>query len=382
MPGCASIGEMMRFSWMKSSGILFPINFKRWFKILIIVWFAGAGIQGCSVNFHAPGKPANSSPEATPSTTSSQAPRSQPQALSPDGTRALPAADVTYRFGTSGTGPGRSGSGSGPVWAVLLVAGVVLLGISITLFFMWFSSRIHFVLLDTLVSGRPALRAPFKKHKEIGNSYFQWSLAFFGISLGILLIAGLTGWGLWWILKGHLVLGIAIGVPALLLVAAVFLSLFLMASVMRDLVLPLMYREKIPAMRAVEKFLKAEHFTFGKVFQYLLVTFGLWVVASLVQGLVSVLVAIGALIAGGLLALPGILIVKALPLLKIPLIFLGVLVAAAIVLAVIVTIGMVMLPAAIFFRVFALAYLTRIDPECDLLNFYREPRGKSFEMNP
>ena len=43
--------------------------------------------------------------------------------------------------------------------------------------------------------------------------------------------------------------------------------------------------------------------------------------------------------------------------------------AIAIVLAVIVVTGMVMLPVAIFFRAFALTYLTRLYPDCDLLGF-------------
>ena len=75
------------------------------------------------------------------------------------------------------------------------------------------------------------------------------------------------------------------------------------------------------------------------------------------------------MIMGGIAAIPGVLIVKALPFLKFPLIFLGALLAVVLILAVIAAIGMVMLPVEVFFRVFSLTYLTRLYPDCDLMGF-------------
>jgi hypothetical protein len=146
--------------------------------------------------------------------------------------------------------------------------------------------------------------------------------------------------------------------------------------VMHDFVLPVMYQEKITAMSAMNKFLEADTFAFSGVFQYLLVVLGLWVLAAVLQGVVGIFVAMGGVIAGGILAIPGVLLTMAFPFLKLPLIVFGSFVAMALVLAVIVVIGMVMLPVAIFFRVFALAYLTRLYPECDLLGFTgQNPEG-------
>lgn len=390
---------MIGFSWAKSREILFPFDFKRWFKILVIVWLAGAGIQGFTTNFKAPAKPVKTSFAFRKTFKPALPPVILPQNIEKMSRAFL--AQTPPSAGIPGSFPGRiqelSKAGkplsirqdadriaklkakmehpkrkTGPVLSVLLVAGMIVLGMGFVVFvvfFMWFSCRFNFVLLDTIVTREPAIKEPFKRHKEEGNSYFKWSLAFLGIVLGAFLAVGLVGTGLLWIVKGHGVLSITLGIFTGVLLFAILSGMILAGIVMRDLVLPVMYREKIPAMSAMNKFLKANTFALGKVFQYLLVIFGLWLLAVIVQGIVGILVVIGGVIAGGILTIPGIVLIKALPLLKLPLILLGSLVAIALVLAVIVVIGMVMLPAVIFFRVFALAYLTRLYPGCDLLGF-------------
>ena len=395
MQGQASMGDMIRFSWAKSREILFPFNFKRWFKVLIIVWLAGAGIQGFGSNFKAPAKPARpyfasqkitlpklppvmqkmpqASPVQTPPPAGTPGPSMEQIQVPPQrGMKPISISQDTDFIVKLRAKMERPKHKPSPVVFVWLLAGMIVLGVGfveLVVLFLWLSSRFNFVFLDMIVTRVPAIKEPFKKHKETGNSYFFWTMAFLGISALILLIAGLSGAGLLMIAKGHVGLssrlGFFVGLPMLI----IMLMVISIGVTMRDLVLPVMYREKIPAMSAINKFLKAETFGFRKVFQYLLVIFGLWIVALIVQSIVSLLIAIGGLIAGGILVLPGILLIKAVPFLKVPLILFGGLVAVAIVLAVIVVIGMVMLPTVIFFRVFALAYLTRLYPECDLLGF-------------
>ena len=376
MQGEASVGEMIRFSWRKSREILFPFNFKRWLKILIIVSLAGAGVQGCSANFRAPVKPAKPKtvmgktlPAASVSVTST----SGSTASVSGGTETLPQTGTVVPSANLDQASGaKAGVSANPVknpWSLWLVVGGALLGISFAIFFMWLSCRFIFILLDTIVTGNTAIRGPFREHREIGNSYFKWSLAFFGILLGAVLILGVLGIVLFGVVKGHIGWIILAGILAGLLLLAFFLGMMVIAATMENLVLPIMYREKIPAMSALNQFLEIETFAFGKVFQYLLVIFGLGIVASIAQGLVSILMGLAGLVAGGIVIIPGIFLVQALPLLKFPLIILGAFVVIAILLAVIVGIGMVMLPVAIFFRAFALAYLTRLYPACDLLEF-------------
>lgn len=396
-----TIGEMIRFSWAKSREILFPFNFRRWLKVLIIVWLAGAGIQGFGANFKTPVKPAKPTfafpkipppkplppvipPQIiakmsqvpsvrTPSLPSSGIPAPSVEQVQMPPKEIAPAAhESAERILNLREKMERPKRKTSPALFALLVAGMAALGtgsVALIVFFLWLSCRFNFVLLDTIISGKPAIKEPFKKYKEAGNSYFAWTLAFLGISLLVLSTAGLAGAGLWVIAKGNAGLSVVswifAGFPAFIMI----LAIIVVGATMHDFVLPIMYREKIPAMRALDKFLKAGAFRFGKVLQYLFVVFGLWIFATILQGLVGILAAIGGLIAGGIVAIPGFILFKALPFLKLPLIVLGGLLAIAFILAVVVVIGIVMLPVAIFFRVLALAYLTRLYPECDLSGF-------------
>jgi hypothetical protein len=389
MPNTPTIRSMIGFSWTKSREILFPFHFKRWFKLLILVWLAAAGIQGFSSNFNAPQKPAETSlpsqkvirpivlpeelsqtsPEGMPSLDANPvSPTEQAPSSSENKISALDAARIA-KIKAGMEREDRAERRGGPVVFVLLMAGMVVLGAGFVLFFLWFSSRFNFVLLDTIVTRELAIRDLFKKHKKEGNSYFAWMLAFLGIVLAAFLIIGLVGMGFLVIAKGNAALSLTLGIFAAILLLVIFLGMICIGIVMRDFILPVMYREKIPATNAIHKVMKGGKFVFGKLFQYLLVILGLWILAMIVQSIVAILVVVGGAIAGGLVVIPGILLIKVLPLLKLPLIILGILVGLALVLAVIVVIGMVMLPVVIFLRVFALAYLTRLYPECDLLGF-------------
>jgi hypothetical protein len=391
---------MIRFSWARSREILFPFNFKRWFKILIIVWLAGAGIQGFGANFKTPTKPISpsfvpqkiTSPKLPPGmltqmmaktfqTSSAETPPSsgtpgpsmeQTQVALQKGKSALSFSQDAGRIAKLKAKMEHPKRKADPVVFALLIAGMIALGFVFLIFFLWLSSRFNFVLLNTIVARGSAIKEPFKRHKEAGNSYFIWILAFWGGMAAAFLIVGMIGMGLLWIAKGHVILSTTLGIFFGILLLMIILVTVFAGVVMHDFVLPVMYYEKIPAMSAMDKFLEADTFAFGKVFQYLLMIFGLWILAVIVQGIVGIIAAIGGVIAGGILAIPGIVLLKALPLLKLPLIILGSLVAIALILAVIVVIGMVMLPVVIFFRVFALAYLTRLYPECDLLGFAGE----------
>ena len=329
MEGQASIGEMIRFSWAKSRGILFPFHFKRWFKILIIVSLAGAGVQGGSLHFSAPGKSARSvrvMGKTMPSSSSSvtAAPGKGSSAVSPRATPASPVSSADASVIKSGASSGSPKPVHRPVLNFWLVTSAVLLGLGLMLFFMWLSSRFNFILLNTIVTGNTAVCGPFRGHRELGNSYFRWSLAFLGIMLGAFLIIGFVGYMLFGIAKGHIVLMILLGILMGLLALTLLLGMMGVGTSMRDLVLPIMCREKITALDAMNQFLDAPTFEFGKVFQYLLVIFGLGIAAAIVQGIVAILVVIAGLITGGLVVIPGIFLIKALPLLKLPLIFLGV----------------------------------------------------------
>ena len=373
-----SIGDMIRFSWAKSREILFPFDLSRWFKILIIVWLAGAGVQGCSANFRLPVK------ARTPSSTV-HATRPSPMVTSQttsavSSSAGAPGTSVSAQAQASVQMPAQGGKKIWPLtpapaskvnykkWAVFIVPAVIL-GLALMFVFMWLTSRFNFILLDVILKKNVAIKEPFREHRELGNSFFEWRLVFIGISLGVFLLIGLIMVALIAAFKGNAVMAGVSGIVGVLLVIAALIAMVFVGSVAGHFVTAIMYREKIPLMDALNRFLDAETFTFGKVFQYILVICGLGILAMIVQSIVGILAGIAGLIAGGIVVVPGLFLIKALPLLKFPLIFLGIFLVVAIIFALIVAVAMVMLPVAIFFRVFALAYLTRLHPDCDLLEF-------------
>jgi hypothetical protein len=385
MEGQASVSDMIGFSWKKSLELLMPFRFKRWFKILIIVLFAGAGVHGCNLNL--PNKKASvltstASPASRRSTAlSSEASNKLSKTLSAGTQFSAGIPKVSggegKTLGQRSQSPGLAGAGTKvlpgwgrfPAFAPWLVALLIVSSIALAVFFMWLSARFNFILLDVLTTGQDAIKEPFGRHREPGTSYFKWSLAILGISVGSVLLAALVVATAMAILKWNTVIGVLFMILAVLLALAVLLVLGVISVVVRDFILPIMYSEKIPVMAGIDRFMESQALSFGKVVKYLLITLGLGILAVIVQGIVGILAAIGGLIAGAIVAIPGFFLVKALPLLKFPLIFLGGFTAMALILAVIVVVSMVMLPVAIFFRMFALAYLTRLYPECDLLGF-------------
>lgn len=372
-----TIGSMIRFSWNKSKEILFPFRFKRWFKILIIVWLASAGIQGMNFNWNSPKKSETPPVQPTTPKTNQEAAKTESSFVSSQASSSavsseikivpgqVPAATAsqTARPTTLSFPKPKINSGL----KVLAIAGAVVAGLGFLLFFAWLSARFHFILLDVLVKRSPAIRGPFKEHKEIGNSLFWWSLGFFGISLGVIIFILLIAWLLIGIVKGNIGISIFVGVIAVLLFLG---SIFLMVTtgmMASDFVAPIMYRQKIPTTIAFNRLLESDVFGFWAVLQYLIVVFGLWILAAVAQTIIGMIVLLCGLIVGAIGIIPGFLVGVILPFLKIPLIFLGSFFLLALIFAVVVSIGMVMLPVALFFRIFSLAYLTRLYPDCDLL---------------
>ncbi len=389
--------SMIRFSWAKTLEILSPFHFKRWFKILIIVSFAGAGIPSFVVNFNLP----NQSAFVAFTPRKIKAPKFSP-VIRPPTVEELSVARASSSSGASvccadqvAAQPNRgfkppspnpdaeqikrlrsqaplSKRKASPIGVAFFIAGMIALGfgsLALLVFFLWLASRLNFVLLNTLVTKDPLIQGPFKQNKEIGDSYFRWSLAFFGIAGAVLMILAMIGVVLLMIAKKNAWLSVLFGIFTVPVSAAIILAVVAIGTLMHDLVVPIMYREKISAMKAIKSFLASDAFSFPRMIQYLLLIFGFWVLATVIQMIIAVFVGLGGLIAGGVVTIPGLVLMKALPFLKIPILILGVFAAICLILAVVMVIGMVMLPAVIFFRVFALAYLAKIRPDCDLLGF-------------
>ena len=144
-----------------------------------------------------------------------------------------------------------------PVWAILIAISFLvlcILGIVIT----WLSSRGKFIFLDNVVRNRSEIAAPWHEYRSEGNSFFLWNLLwgiFFSATTMALLVYCFLALRNLYESGGD---GRVLIVPAILAglalaaISAVNLFLFVL---LRDFVVPIMYRDRINTWSAVLKFL-------------------------------------------------------------------------------------------------------------------------------
>jgi hypothetical protein len=147
--------------------------------------------------------------------------------------------------------------GNHPGWAIVIGI-VAFLGFVIGIVLTWLSSRGKFMFLDNVVRGRAEVVKPWYEYREEGNSLFFW---FFVLGLAVFAVS-IAYFAYCFINLQQLYQGTrdvrALIIPAVLgglgffviSVAAAFIFLLL-----RDFVVPIMYRDRISASKGVQKFL-------------------------------------------------------------------------------------------------------------------------------
>lgn len=146
--------------------------------------------------------------------------------------------------------------GDHPGWAAF-IGFALFLGFIIGTILVWLSSRGKFMFLDNVIKGGARVAAPWHEYKKEGNSFFFWN---FG--LGILLFAiaiVYIGYCIFTLQSIYERTGGGHGLiwPAVL-AGAGFLSITLVGGfffiLLRDFIIPIMYRDRISTMDAVQKF--------------------------------------------------------------------------------------------------------------------------------
>jgi hypothetical protein len=170
--------------------------------------------------------------------------------------------NVNLRGGVPG---GRSGGGPGPFEPVLdwgrehvglvillaVLALVVLLAIGLVL--MWLSSRGKFMFLDGVVRNRGAVVEPWHRFRTPGNSLFGFRVVFGLAALAVVLLIGGAGLAIAWPdiqaerFGAMAVAGILAG--ALLMTPAIVV-LGLIAALLEDFVVPVMYLRGVRTLAA------------------------------------------------------------------------------------------------------------------------------------
>lgn len=146
---------------------------------------------------------------------------------------------------------------SQPEWAALVAAGIIL-ALAIFALLVWLTSRGKFMFLDNVVERRALVVQPWHQFRDLGYSLFIWRLLFSAFAAvllgGIVYHLWQVAWVHWnefgdlWSLIPSLVLWGAILVILLLALGYILLML-------DHFVVPLMYRDKLTAAAAWQKFL-------------------------------------------------------------------------------------------------------------------------------
>jgi hypothetical protein len=143
-----------------------------------------------------------------------------------------------------------------PIWAVLIAIGVLLLLI-LAVFIAWWSARGKFMFLDNVAHDRSQVVAPWKEYRAEGNSLFLLSLLLAAIVFVIVTAYAVQCFtSLLALYESSEDVRALIG-PAILMVLgliAIFLLVGFISLLLRDFVVPIMYKERITVLKAIRKF--------------------------------------------------------------------------------------------------------------------------------
>jgi len=341
---------------VKTKQILLPFQFKRWLKILLIVWIAGqaAGFGG---NFNPARRFQQAQDQTSEQLQTPAAQTTQPQQAFLDDITGIPQAPAAGAAGAVSEPVSQSPlENLSPIMSLALILIVLVLAI----LFMWLSARFNFIFLDLVVTGDVRLGESFRAQRVLGNSYFRWMLGYLAVMIGGMILFVLPI-----VFVGSLAL-LMVPLFILFMVAAIAVGVFVL-----DFVIPIMYREQIRCMEACRKFLSFK-VPFGSLALYLLVKIGFGILSAIIAALAALIVGVLLVIVALTIAIPGGFIAGAVAFLKPLLTVLGVILLVVSIFTMVIVIGFILLPIPLFFRAFALTYLTRLIPDYDLLGFSRE----------
>jgi hypothetical protein len=340
--------------WTKKA-LFKPFNFKKWLILTFIALMAGSMSNGC--NFNTGGGGGDHHYEES-------------QQKQGGGTGACETPPIVNRKST--------GEDVAIMWVFLGAA--ILFIVVIMVLFTWLGSRFSFVFIDNIVKNDASVRKPFSDNADVGNSYFRFNIVFmlvFLASIAALIGLGIFicfGMGLFTALQAPEPSGKAIG--EFLLVFIPFLLVFIMVTcaagvfmtMLVDLVLPIMYKDRITTLGGIGKAWALVKANKGNFAVYLLIKIGLGIGA----GIAYILAFIAGVI---ILLIPLVLI-------GVALYFLSMAIPATALLPYWIIVGVILtpvcvfllfcltalnLPFAVFFRSMSMKFLEKLDPQYALI---------------
>ncbi len=170
-----------------------------------------------------------------------------------------------------------------PAWATLIAVAtfaLIILGIILT----WLSSRGKFMFLDNVVWNRARVVAPWYEYRREANSFFLWTFVLGLILLALVIVCVSYIFIYLQTLYESSGSGRALIMPAILAGLAFFfisiVNLFIFA-LLKDFVVPVMYRDRITTWKAIQKFFPTFLSHFFHFIGYELFTLCLWILIGL-----------------------------------------------------------------------------------------------------
>jgi len=248
-----------------------PFRVRFWLKLAILAVLSGALAGGCNGRFNFNSGFGNTSRSGGDSTTTSSQ-------LPPE----------FAKIGASlRANPG--------MWAAIATIVVAVL-VAVFILFLYISSVLRFVWLETLLSGECHIRAGWQFWKIEGVRLFGWSLLFGLVSTGgTLALIAVPLWAAWrkgilTNLSAHLAEFFAGAIVIFLAIAGLALVSFLIGTFIHDFVVPVMRYERAGFLPAWRTAWDRVAVTPGSLALYYLLKICLLIGASIVVGIISIIV--------------------------------------------------------------------------------------------
>ena len=340
----AIIGESAE--WTKQ--VLFkPFDFKKWMVLTFIALMAGAMSNGC--NFNSGG---NNNHYAQKQEQHQAAPGASAAVQAPADKKPSPAEIKTI---------------------ITIIVAVAIAIIALVVILMWLGSRFSFVFLEDVIKNDASIKAPFAANADVGNSYFRFNIVFITIFLAIfgfliyLVVAALIKSGLINVPKPsaeQVIKIILMLIPAIIIALILFTITAVISLIMRDLAVPIMYKERIRSLAAWGKSWVLIKKNAGNFVVYVLIKMGLGIGAGIVYLLAFIAGFLIVAIPVGLVVFVLWLIQKTVPgIAVLPYwIFFGV-ILTPVCLFLLYCLMALNLPFAVFFRTYSLKFLEKLDPQ-------------------
>lgn len=262
-----------------------------------------------------------------------------------------------------------------PLILTLIAAGILLV-LALLVSSLWVSSRFAFIFLEDVVKNDASIKAPFRENKETGNSLFLFSLALASVFL-FFLAALITSFIFILIKVGAFSGSQPQGVLKFLFAFLPFMLLFIIliivygiiSLIVRDFLLPIMYREGMRIKEAWQRFSVLFKANKRDFFKFILLRVVVQVFASFISGVIAFMAIVGLIMPAGLCTLIFYLLYLATPVgLRLFYFILLGLFCVPLLGFLIFCLSCLYLPFSVFLRVLSIKFLARMDPRYNLFS--------------